>query len=186
MIFKAAISFPVDSTLPRDRETITPHFFGDNAAGLADALKQNLVAYVPVGAKPFIIKVYDATKAPPSYPLAVAEQTGTAPASGAPREVCLCLSYYSSFNRPSYRGRLYLPSLLFGGAQGTRPTTAQQQAVVDFKDVLTQGLPGGTSWVVYSKKMNQSNQVTHVWCDDEWDIQRSRGLRGTSRIEAQV
>lgn len=185
-IFKAAISFPADSALPRDELTITPHFFGDNAQALANALKANLIAFPAVATKPFKIKIYDAQKAPPSYPVATAEQTGAAPATGAPREICLCLSYYSTYNRPSYRGRLFLPALLFGGAQGTRPTTAQQNAVIGFRTVLSAGLPASHNWVVYSKTLGQSFGVTDVWCDDEWDVQRSRGLRGTARVTAKT
>jgi len=186
MIFKVAMQFPLDTALPRDAVSITPHFFGDNAGALANALKANLIAHPSVATRPFLIKVYDAQKAPPSYPLAIAEQAGTAPASGAPREICLCLSYYSTYNRPSTRGRLYLPHMLVGGSQGTRPTTVQMDAVLDFAQVLTTNLPASHNWIVYSKKTGQSGGVTNIWCDDEWDVQRSRGLRGTTRQEGTV
>lgn len=185
-IFKALVAFPSDSMLPRDEMAITPHFFGDNAQALANALKANLIAFPATATRPFKIKVYDAQQPPPSYPLATAEQTGTAPATGIPREITLCLSYFSTYNRPSYRGRLYLPYMLIGGSAGTRPTTAQQQAVLDFAQVLTSNLPASHNWVVYSKKLNKSYGVSDIWCDDEWDIQRSRGLRGTSRLTAKV
>lgn len=185
-VFKVAIAFPADSALPRDEMAITPHFSGDNAQALANALKANLIAFPAVATKPFKIKVYDAQKAPPSYPIATAEQTGTAPATGVPRELSLCLSYYSTWNRKSYRGRLYLPYTLIGGAAGTRPTTTQQNAVLAFRTVLTTGLPATHNWVVYSRKLNQANGVSDVWCDDEWDVQRSRGLKGTARVTAKV
>lgn len=181
-VFRVAINFPHDSALPRDEMSITPHYIGDNAQALANALKSNLTAYAPVGAThPFKIKVYDAEKAPPSYPLATAEQAGTPSTSATPREICLCLSYYGQFNRPSYRGRLYLPELLFGGAQGIRPTQAQRDAALAFANVLTQGLPSGHHWVIYSRKNKTAFNVTNTWVDDEWDVQRSRGLRGTTR-----
>lgn len=180
-IYRVQMSFPHDSALPRDVMTINPHFFGDNAQGLVDALKSNLIAHVQVGARPFTLKAYDAQKAPPNYPLAIAEQLGAAPASTSPREVALCLSYYSTHNRPSYRGRLYLPHMLFGGAQGLRPTLAQRDTALSFAAVLDQNLPAQHNWVVYSQKLNQSNGVSNWWVDDEWDIVRSRGLRGTAR-----
>lgn len=186
MIFRTQISFPTDTALPRDEISITPHFFGDNAGALANALKANLIANAQIGVKPFKVKVYDATKAPPNYPLAVAEQTGTPPASGVPREVCLCLSYYSTWNRPRFRGRLYMPEAVFGGAQSTRPNSAQMQAVLDFAEVFTTNLPAAHNWVVYSRMTKESNGVSDIWCDDEWDIQRSRGLRGTTRLTASV
>jgi len=184
--YRAAIAFPADTALPRDEMQITPHYTGDNPDALAQALKANLIAHNTVGAKPFTITIYDALKAPPSYPLAVAEQTGTVPNTGAPREVTLCLSYYSGFNRPSYRGRLYLPHTLIGGTLGTRPSGAQMQACLDFAQVLSQGLPTAHRWGVFSRKLKQCFTIGHAWVDDEWDIQRSRGMRGTTRLEALV
>ena len=184
--YRAQISFPADSALPRDELSITPHYTGDNPSAIANWLKANLIAYPLVGAKPFKIKLYDAEKAPPSYPVAQAEQTGTPPATGAPREIALCLSIYSTFNRPSWRGRLYLPETLFGGAQGLRPTPAQQQAVLDFAGVLHNGRPAGTAWVIWSRKEKVSRSVTRAWVDDEWDVMRSRGLKGTTRVEVGI
>src|SRR3982751_2212245 len=110
-IFRAQISFPADTALPRDQMSITPHYTGDNASALANWLKASLIAWPSTATRPFKIKVYDAEKAKPNYPLATAEQTGTTPNTGAPREVCLCLSYFSTFNRKSWRGRLYLPAM---------------------------------------------------------------------------
>jgi hypothetical protein len=181
-IFRTHISFPFDSAFPRDEITITPHFFGDNAQGLANALKANLIAFSSIGTIPFKIKVYDAEKAPPSYPLATAEQVGSPTTSTAPREVALCLSYYSTYNRPSYRGRLYLPHhIIGGGAVGARPTTVQRDTALAFKNVLANGLPASHNWVVYSRKLQKSFGVSNAWVDDEWDTVRSRGLKGTAR-----
>jgi hypothetical protein len=166
--------------------TITPHYNGDNAQALANALKANLLGYPATSLRPFKIKVYDALKAPPSYPLALAEQTAAPPTTTVPREIALCLSYYSTYNRPSYRGRLYLPAFLVGGSPGLRPTVAQRDEAIAFKAVLAAGLPAQHNWVVYSKKLGQSFGVSNVWVDDEWDTVRSRGLRGTVRTLATV
>lgn len=179
--YRVSIGFPADSALPRDEMHITPHFNGDNADALAQALKANLTGYPATSLRPFKIKVYDALKAPPSYPLAVAEQVGTPPNTTVPREIALCLSYYSTWNRPRYRGRLFLPAFLVGGAPGLRPTVAQRDEALAFKQVLSQGLPSGHNWVVYSKRNGASYGVSNVWVDDEWDTVRSRGLRGTAR-----
>jgi hypothetical protein len=183
MILRALINFPVDTALPTDAMSITPHYFGSDSQGLADRLKTNLTAFAAVGAtKPFTIRIYDATKAPPSYPLATASQSGSPPQYSYPRELALCLSYYSTWNRPSYRGRLYLPIwMLGGGTIANRPSQTQIDACLAFKTVLTSGLPSGTNWVVYSKKLAQSFGVSSVWCDNEWDVMRSRGTKGTAR-----
>lgn len=186
-IYRAQIGFHMDTAFPRDVVTINPHYFGDNAQALADALKANLIANANVAqAVPFTVKIYDAMKAPPSYPLAtVSNGTGFA-ASQVPREVALCLSYYSTFNRPSYRGRLYLPHTLFGGGLALRPTQSQRETVGAFALTLAQNLPGQHNWVVFSPKLGQSNGVTDWWVDDEWDTVRSRGLKATTRSTGTV
>lgn len=182
-IYRAMINFPVDGVLPQDNMIITPHYGGDDPQGLADRLKTNLTAFSPVGAlKPFKIRIYDAQKAPPSYPLATAEQAGTPPTTTTgPRELALCLSYYSTWNRPRYRGRLYIPHVLIGGQVSGRPTAQQMTTCLDFTTPLTSGLPTGTSWCVYSPTSNAFYGVSDAWVDDEWDIVRSRGRKGTTR-----
>jgi hypothetical protein len=181
-IYKALIEFPFDSALPKDKIAITPHFLGQDPSALAAKLKANLIAHTPVGTKPFNIKIYDAQKAPPNYPLATAAQSGTTPNSSAPRELALCLSYYATVNRPRHRGRLYIPLVLNGITTTTaRPTQAQMDNVLLWKNVFAMNAPGTMYWVVFSKRDNQYYPVTDVWCDDEWDVMRSRGLRGTTR-----
>jgi hypothetical protein len=184
--YRASMAFPYDSSLPKDVISINPHFNGSDPDALAAALKANLIAYNPVADKPFTIKIYDAAKAPPSYPLAIAQQLGTPPASQNPREIALCLSYYTTYNRPRYRGRLFLPSSWFGTLSMVRPTTAIQDAVLNFATVvLKPAMPAQTNWVVWSTTEKKSmGGVTDVWCDDEWDTMRSRGLAPTSRRTA--
>lgn len=181
-IYRAQISFPFDSALPRDLVTINPHFNGNAAQPLADVLKSNLIAHASVGAStPFTVKIYDAKQAPPSYPLAQSTNgTGYLTTTHA-REMALCLSYYAQWNRPTFRGRLFIPGQFVGGTFSLRPTSAQMAEVVSWKAVFTTGLPSGTFWTVYSRKTGLDAKVTNVWCDDEWDVMRSRGLKGTTR-----
>jgi hypothetical protein len=186
-IYRAQISFPVDTTLPADAVSITPHYNGDDAQGLADKLKSNLIAFAPVGAtKPFTIRVYDAQKPVPNYPLATATQAGTPPTSVVPRELALCLSYYSTWNRPRYRGRLYIPSVFVTGAYAKRPSGLQITAALDWRTPLTNGLPSGMNFAVFSRKNNVSYTVTDFWVDDEWDVMRTRGTKPTTRQTAKI
>lgn len=182
------MTFPYDSSFPRDAITVNPHFNGSDPQALANALKTNLIAYTPVADKPFTIKVYDATKAPPNFPLAVASQSGVPPASGLPRELALCLSYYTTYNRPRYRGRLYLPAWWFTAAPQTRPTSGLCDDVLKFaNNVLAKSMPAQTNWVVYSQREGKSQGgVTDIWCDNEWDTQRSRGLKADTRSTGKV
>jgi hypothetical protein len=155
-IYRVMIGFQLDSALPRDMMTINPHFFGDNPQALADAIKNNLKALGPIGpTMPFTIKVYDATKPAPNY--------------------------YSTNNRPGYRGRLYIPVAMIPGGLALRPTSTQITSVLSWKTVFRDNLPAQHNWVVYSRKSGQGNGVSHVWVDDEWDTIRSRGLRSTTR-----
>jgi hypothetical protein len=182
-IFLAQCAFDYGSALPRDRMVVTPHYFGDNPVALAEALKTNFIAKASIGAtQPFTIKVYDAQKPKPNYPLAtVTNGTGFGPYNSF-REVAICLSYYSTWNRKSYRGRLYLPQAWVGGSVVGRPTTTQMTDALAFKSTFGAGLPSGHNWVIYSRKLDQSFGVNNVWVDDEWDVVRGRGLRGTTRV----
>jgi len=185
--YRVQIGFQLDSTLPRDMVTINPHFNGDNPQALGDAIKNNLIGFAPLGpTMPFTVKVYDALKPPPSYPLyTVSNGTGAA-TTAKPREVAMCLSYYSTNNRPSYRGRLYIPAGLIPGGLALRPTQLQIDNVLSWKTIFSANMPAQHNWVVYSKKLGQSNGVNHVWCDDEWDTVRSRGLKSTMRTTGNV
>jgi hypothetical protein len=182
-VYRAQIQFPADSALPRDIITINPHYEGNDPAGLAAALKANMIAVTEVGAThAFTIKIYDAQKAPPSFPLATASQAGTNFTSPAPRELALCLSYYATWNRPRFRGRLYIPGFLVGAAGASlRPTGTMITKALAWGTTLGKNLPSGHWWAVYSKMDDSAKQVNNIWVDDEWDVQRSRGMRGTTR-----
>lgn len=186
-IYRASMNFPMDSALPRDVVSITPHFNANDPEALVQVLHDNLNNWQGTAGKPHTIKIYDATKLPPSYPLAQREGLGTPPASTNPREVAICLSYFAVWNRPSYRGRLYLPSSWITAAIGARPSDPLLDQVLTFAtQVLTKNLPPASFWTVYSRLHRSDSQVTDIWCDDEWDTVRSRGLRGTKRITQKV
>lgn len=184
-VYRAQISFLVDGNLPADAMTINPHYFGTDYVALAEKLKDNLTAFANVGpATPFTIKIYDAEKPPPSYPLVSVTQPGTPVNSTVPRELSLCLSYFSGFNRPRLRGRVYIPSPFITGAIASRPTGAQIAEALSWNVPLTQGLPGAHNMVVWSRMDRKANGVSDFWVDDEWDIVRSRGRKPTTRATA--
>jgi hypothetical protein len=184
-IYRVQVGFPMDSALPRDVITLNPHYIGDNAQALADAVKANLIANTNVTAKPFTVKVYDAEKAPPSYPLATAQQGTGFSTTTTPRELALCLSYYGLYNRPRYRGRIYIPASLIGGATiALRPTSTQITTALNWRNTFQNNLPANHNWIVWSKLGPGATVVTNCWVDDEWDIQRKRGLRSTTRQTA--
>ena len=184
--YRASIWWQFDSAFPRDRVTVNPHFVGDNPGALADAIMTNLQGLPGGPTMTMGVKVYDALHAKPNPPL-VERQVGVDfTFSSKNRDVALCLSYYSTYNRPRYRGRLYIPSEFLSGTIGVRPDTQQITDALNFRHVLTTGMPPNTNWVVYSKANGASYGVSNVWVDNEWDTQRSRGLRGTTRQVATV
>jgi hypothetical protein len=184
-VCRAQIGFAADSALPRDVMQINPHYETTDPQALANSLKAKMIANPQVGnVMPFTIKVYDAQAPKPSYPIAEAANGTGFLATVQPREIAVCLSYYSGNNRPNSRGRLYLPMWMIGGATDLRPSSTQMQKVLDWGAIFKDGLPASTFWVVYSRKLNQRYTVTNYWCDNEWDTVRSRGLRATSRVTA--
>lgn len=188
MELRVQIGFPLDTTLPRDVVTINPHYTFDNPQALADALKTSLTSIGTVAASTmFTIKVYDAKKAPPSYPLATATNGTTPSVISTPREVALCLSYYAGQNVPRKRGRVYIPYNFITGSLGARPTTTQMNFVLNnWGNALFKSRPAGALPIVYSRIDKVGWTMDHLWVDDEWDTVRSRGGRATQRVQTTI
>lgn len=185
--YRASLIFETDTALPRDAISIHPHFSSPDPDALAGALKTNLDGWAPTAGKTYEIKIYDAMKAPPSFPLATRKNVGSTQTSGCPREVALCLSYFSTYNRPRYRGRLFLPASWLGSSPGIRPTAGVMTAAMGFAtEVLTKSLPQSTNWIVFSRIDRNGYGVSDYWVDDEWDTVRSRGMKSTTRQTAKV
>lgn len=110
---------------------------------------------------------------------------GTAPASGAVRELAMCLSYYAGTNVKRRRGRLYIPMVwVAGNTFPTRPTSSTMNAILAWRTVF-EGLGGvNVDWSVWSDVDQAHYPITDVWVDDEWDVIRSRGLKSSTRVMA--
>lgn len=193
-IYRMQVSFGADSALPRDRFVITPHFRNaggiltdEDATSLTDDLADALLTWRGTWSgltREIIVKCYDAQKAPPSYPLHTAVRDANAyPASAVPREVAVCLSFYNERNIPRHRGRLYIPApFLYGTSiSQARPAEDKRAIVAGLVPIFT-GLGGpDIDWCVYSRRDDTARPVTHWYVDDEFDVQRRRGLRATTR-----
>jgi hypothetical protein len=180
-----------DSTLPRDAMTITPHFndagVGTDPQGLCEDLAEGLNGYYSgvVGGRQITVKAYDAQGTAPVYPQGEATlNLGAAPPSYMPREIAVCLSFFSERNIPRRRGRLYVPMAAIptgtAGLDG-RPGAGTRGVIAQLAPIL-QGLGGAdVDWCVFSRMDGVARPVTDWWVDDEWDTIRSRGLRPTTR-----
>jgi hypothetical protein len=189
-VYRAQVSFGADTALPRDRFVITPHFRTAILPTEVDQLAEDLATALngwlaPFASREISVRFYDAQSPAPNAPLASAvRNANAAPASAVPRELACCLSFYSEFNRGRTRGRLYIPATMCAG-QGDmepRPGVSVRTKVGALVPILT-GLGGvDVDWAVYSRADDQARPVTHWFVDDEWDVQRRRGLRSSVRL----
>lgn len=186
-VVRMQCSWALDTVFPRDRVVINPHFEMTGALQDADALAEDLAtqlqAWSGKGAE-LTVKSYDAEGTPPVFPNGEAiRDAGQAPASTCPRELAVCLSFYAERNLPRQRGRLYCPVPIYftGTVLGNRPTGALRTKPAALVPIFAALGGVDVDWVVWSKRDGVARKVTNWWVDDEWDVQRSRGLRSTTR-----
>lgn len=195
MIVKAVISTWVDSTEPTDAIQITPHYRLTDGAEpaattFANALLDAWTAYLPVTYRTAQrrVSIYNAQAPAPNYPITeVTRDKDSVKVSSTNRETALCLSYYASFNRPRYRGRLYVPCMFTGlTPSGASADVTIRAKVLALGTALAGVTPSTADWVVYSRVLNAATNVTNVWVDDSWDTVRSRNKRSTARTEGTI
>jgi hypothetical protein len=191
--YRLQVQWGADSALPRDRFVITPHFRNnggpltdDDVGGLADDLATALSTWAtPADGREVIVKAYNAEQPRGNFPLATAVRNANAyPLSSLPREIACCLSYYSGRNVPRSRGRLYIPKAVYstGSTIRPRPEPGDQTYVAQLAGIFANLGGPDVDWVVWSRADHAAKPVTHWWIDDEWDVQRRRGLRSTTRM----
>ncbi len=107
-----------------------------------------------------------------------------------PREVCVCLSYYAGRNLPRDRGRIYLGPFLASTTGEERPNAALLGRFITLGNGLASvgesAVVADSDWVVFSPTRGTAKVITNIWVDNEWDTQRRRGLKATSRLTAAV
>jgi hypothetical protein len=189
-VYRMQCTFQLDSAFPRDAVMITPHFndhgVGTDPTNLANDLATGLSGWLsPTNSCEIKVKVYDAQGTVPVFPVASVTKNATIVRNTAfPRELAICLSYYSGNNRPRTRGRLYIPPGLISTTpteMGLRPSSTLRTKIAALVPIFS-GLGGvDVDWVVYSRFDDAARKVSNWWVDDEWDVQRRRGLRATAR-----
>jgi hypothetical protein len=144
-------------------------------------------AFLARGGLPFLYgvetKVYNQADAKPRPVKAFGNFVLGSAGSGGPvgvREVALCLSYFSERNIPRFRGRIYVGPWQ-SGFMTERPNASAIAALTGLATAL-QGIGGpDVDWGLWSPTRAAFSKVTAGWVDDEWDTQRSRGRRPTTR-----
>lgn len=186
---KAQVSFAYDSLLPRDAVVIDPCYRWANltiqdAESLANDIHDALESWNS-GYPSFpqtTIKIYDLEGTVPVLPMAtVQRRTGVVTATNIPRETSLCLSFKGG-PLPKNRGRLYLPAATINDLSLRPSATLRNHALALGQHLYDVG-GANVDWIVWSRVNQSATGVTSAWVDDEWDTQRRRGLRATTRSE---
>ena len=145
-------------------------------------------------------KAYDYAAPEPREQINISSWDFPAPASDValPQEVALCMSFYSGRNLPSLRGRIYLGPLnasVLGPHNGIVADAIVAQAAGIMGELLAGDVSIATpvlaplgdhtaapaAWCQYSRKDHILHPVSAGWVDNEWDTQRRRRLKATSR-----
>lgn len=186
-IWRLQTLIAADSLDPSDRMVMTPHFndqgVGTDPQGLCDDWADAIHTWMGAGnTTEIIVRAYDAQGTKPVYPQGEAVRNqGTFKQCAMPREVALCLSFYSEHNRPRTRGRLYMPAVVLGTSASRRPTQSQMDKGKELAQ-FAENLGGvDVDWSIYSRMDNKALKVTDYWINDEWDTVRSRGWGETRR-----
>jgi hypothetical protein len=188
---RAQISVAVGDLLPRNRMVVTPCFRHSTEAGLLSgpdytALATDLANGWNTWSQSIgetTVKLYELGPLPPNDPKAtVTLNAGMVAAYSYPREIALCLSFSGGPSRPTNRGRLYIPAGFLGGSTpALRPASTVRDKVAALVPIFA-GLGGvNVDWIVWSQKLKQATKVERWFVDDEWDIQRRRGGKPTTR-----
>jgi hypothetical protein len=193
--YKLMVQQPMDSSLPRDLFVNTLHFrhslgalFATDLTSFADNVSAAFLATVWSGStKRHTIKVYTTEGSPPHDPIVTKDYNAATaiPNAAYPREIALCLSFKGG-QRPWQRGRLYIaPQLVTTYTTAStltpRPPAGLMAKLLDLGDALAAAGGPDWSWVVHSPTRGEDTPVKDTWVDDEWDTQRRRGLRATTR-----
>lgn len=182
------VAYDWDSALPRDRFVMNPCFRWANfTIQDAESLANNVLdafgaAYPTQVVTHQVAKVYDLEGTPPVLPMATVERgVGLLRTSSRNREIALCLSFKGGPGAPRNRGRLYIPGVWTGNEDSVRPTAAVANDALILADKLFNVGGANVDWIVWSRRARAATGINHAWVDDEWDTQRRRGLRATTR-----
>lgn len=155
-------------------------------AAVATAL---LASFTNSGAGPYFnwanvwVKVYDRAAPLHSPPIATQQYSGLGSPTLAPRQIAVCLSFYSGLNIRGQRGRIYVGPWSLSQVAEFVPT-----ATLTLLQTLAGNLkhPGGADvihQIVHKKTATWSN-VSNYFINNRWDTMRSRLPKETTRVTA--
>lgn len=146
------------------------------------------------------ISMYDYDDAKPRVPVYTLPFNFGTLADAMPSEVCICLSMTADVAsgeiKARRRGRVYLGPLgrnvstfAAGETADGRPPTATLTGILDRASTMARGSLGSFRLAVFSPATKTQggtddeawNDVTSLWVDNAFDIQRRRGARPTAK-----
>lgn len=134
------------------------------------------------------VRVYALGDAPPRLAaVRTIDFTGVPAASNTfPRELAICMSFYSHRNLPRRRGRIYIGPLVIEAAltasNGHLVSTAAVTAINESAlRLASEGVGDKLDWSILSPTAQELYPVTGGWVDNDFDIQRRRGIVATTR-----
>lgn len=201
---RAQVRLPYLSGVPEDVAVATWHFhtgLAINAGDLVEIHDRLEAAYAVSG--PYLsayidrpgctVRMYDLDETPPRVPiydepLSVAT---TAVTGSLPFEVALVLSFRGEYtsgtvnarrrNR-SYFGPLVVNASIAPAGLPPIPTTNVIDAVTAHGHLLaTPVTDPDIKWVGWSDTDSQQFPIVELWCNNEWDTQRRRGIQASQR-----
>lgn len=206
-LIRAQARLAANTNIPEDVTTNTFHYIGVESDPQLSAVANVITAFYisvnnylsPSLSGAIEVVQYAMSDPEPREPISVyTDDIGTVGENGIPQEVALCISYKASPVSGSpparRRGRIYLGPLstqALGGEldveTGSQPNAIFLNDAVDAFVAMVDGIgEEDGAFVVYSPTSADSFGVVEVWADNEWDTQRRRGRRATSRVSGEV
>lgn len=193
----------MDDNLPENSASNTLHFTCPNPTAdlpaietAVTAMYQNMNTFLSSLITPstWTYKWFDLDDPKPRVPVRTTLNTGPA-ATGtdaAPPEIAMCISWKaapaSGFPAGRLRNRIYIGPLSKSGLDTNgRPTTTLVTNLVNSADgLLTASQAAGWEWIVFSGTEVAAGfpgvfAISSGWVDNEFDTQRRRGRRPTTR-----
>jgi len=196
--YTVQVTIPTTDNLAANYASNTWHFFADSDSVLTTVFTALKAFYTAssdrmsnlVRPSDWMIKAYNDADAIPRAPVLQEEwDTGLTFSVGPlPTEVALCLSFQgapvSGIPQARRRGRIFFPFLNTSqlGTDGRPASACISDLTTNADTLMTAGATAGTwHWITNTSFDPGPVSVVNGWVDNEWDTQRRRGRKATSR-----
>lgn len=179
---------PFTTDVERDWITNVLHYAAPTTtpAALGAAVGAAYTANADLGASTWAnlyVKVYDVSLPAHSPPVYQYSHPGTGLGALAPRQIALCLSFFSGLNIRGQRGRIYL-----GPWQMVKVSEFASTSVLTSCITMANALkhPGGADVIhqIWHPKTASWSNVSNYFVNNRWDTMRSRLPKETARQTA--